>query len=131
MTGVPWELSCAPRELHEKTMDIFGAPPQPSQQRERKRAARGKGKQPATSGGVKSALEPINERPPHQIRQDAATSTTDLAAQAQQGQLPQGSGSGFSSGGMGGQGGGDGGEAPRVHKAQINALAKMLSALRR
>lgn len=128
MTGVPWELSCAPRELHDKSMDIFGAPPQP--QRERKRAARGKGKQPATSGGVKSALEPINERPSNQIRQDAATSTTDLAAQAHQGQLPQGSG-GAGSGGMGGQGGGDGGEAPRVHKAQINALAKMLSALRR
>jgi hypothetical protein len=65
---------------------------------------------------VKSALEPINERP-HQVRQDAATSTTDLAVQVQQGS---------------GQGQGqDGGEAPKVHKAQINALAKMLSALRR
>ena len=114
MTGVPWELGCAPRELHQKEMDIFGGPPQ--QQRERKRAGRGKGKQPATSVGAKSALEPINERPQHaQIRQDAATSTTDLAEQ----------GSGV------GQGQGDGGEAPRVHKAQINALAKMLSALRR
>jgi hypothetical protein len=49
----------------------------------RKRARRGKGKQPATSGGVfiKSALELMNERPHHQIRQDAATSTTDSAAQ--------------------------------------------------
>jgi serine/threonine protein kinase len=114
MNGVPWELGCAPRDLHQKEVDIFGTPPQP---RERKRAGRGgggKGKQPVTSGGVKSALEPINERP-HQFRQDAATSTTDLAGQVQQGQ---------------GQGQ-DGGEAPKVHKAQINALAKMLSALRR
>jgi hypothetical protein len=118
MSGVPWELGCAPRELHQKEMDIFGAPPQQQQprERERKRAGRGKGKQPATSGSVvvKSALEPINERPHHQIRQDAATSTTDLAAQE-------------GSAGLGG----DGSEAPRVHKAQINALAKMLSALRR
>jgi len=99
-------------------MDVFGAPAQQQQprERERKRAGRGKGKQPATSVGVvKSALEPINERPHHQIRQDAATSTTDLAAQ-------EGSSAGL---------GGDGSEAPRVHKAQINALAKMLSALRR
>jgi len=96
-------------------VDIFGSPPQ---QRERKRAGRGKGKQPATSGGGKSALEPITERP-QQIRQDAATSTTDLAAQE-----------GGSGGSGQGQGQGDG-EAPRVHKAQINALAKMLSALRR
>ncbi|KAF8262881.1 kinase-like domain-containing protein [Lactarius quietus] len=114
LTGVPWELTCVPRELNQKDVDIFGSPPQ---QRERKRAGRGKGKQPAPSGGGKSALEPINERP-QQIRQDAATSTTDLAAQE------GGGGSGQ------GQGQGDG-EAPRVHKAQINALAKMLSALRR
>jgi hypothetical protein len=64
---------------------IYSVPPQQQQprERERKRAGRGKGKQPATSGSVvvKSALEPINERPHHQIRQDAATSTTDLAAQ--------------------------------------------------
>jgi len=119
MYGVPWELGCAPRELHQKDVN-FGAPPQP---RERKRAGRGggKGKQPVTSGGVKSALEPINERPHHhpQVRQDAATSTTDLTGQGQQ---QQGSGQGL---------GPDGGEAPKVHKAQINALAKMLSALRR
>ena len=117
MSGVPWELGCAPRELHQKEMDVFGAPPQqqPPRERERKGAGRGKGKQPATSGSVlfKSSLEPINERP-HLIRQDAATSTTDLAAQE-------------GSAGLGG----DGSEAPRVHKAQINALAKMLSALRR
>ena len=87
MTGVPWELGCAPRDLNEKGMDFFGAPPPQQRDRERKRAGRGKGKQPATSGGVKSALEPINERPHHQIRQDAATSTTDLAATAERAEL--------------------------------------------
>jgi hypothetical protein len=46
MTGAPWEFGCAPRELHEMEMDIFGAPPQ---QWEFKRARCGKGKQLATS----------------------------------------------------------------------------------
>ncbi len=113
--------------MHRKgEIDTFGSPPPP---RERKRAGRGgggKSKQPATSGGGKSALEPINERPP-QVRLDAATSTTDLAAQV------GGAGFGQQQGGSQGQGQGplDGAEAPKVHKAQINALAKMLSALRR
>lgn len=46
MTGAPWEFGCAPRELHEMEMDIFGAPPQ---QWEFKRARCGKGEQLATS----------------------------------------------------------------------------------
>jgi hypothetical protein len=126
MTGVPWELSGAPRQLHQES---FGAPPPP---RERKRAARGGGKckQPATGTGSKSALEPITERPQHlqtQYRQDAATSTTDLASQAI-GQLGAGPGQGLNGQGQAGQ---DGGDGPKVGKAQINALAKMLSALRR
>ncbi len=124
LNGVPWELSGAPRH--------FGSPP-PA--RERKRAARGggKGKQPTTGTTGKSALEPINERPQHQMqmqcRQDAATSTTDLSFQVQ--------GSQTGAGGQGqplhgqGQGGQQDGEAPKVGKAQINALAKMISALRR
>ena len=130
MNGVPWELSGAPRQLHQKDMDIFGPPPAP---RERKRAGRGggKGKQAATVTGGKSALEPINERPQHhaQYRQDAATSTTDLAAQ---GQGQHGAGQGQGSHGQG-QGGQDGGEAPRAGRAQINTLtlAKILSTLRR
>lgn len=126
MTGVPWEVSGAPRQLHQ---DSFNAPPPP---RERKRTARGvgKGKQPAPGTGSKSALEPITERPQHlqtQYRQDAATSTTDLASQAI-GQLGAGPGQGLNGQGQGGQ---DGGDGPKVGKAQINALAKMLSALRR
>ena len=78
-------------------MAIFGGPPQ--QERERKRAGRGKGKQPATSVGMKSALRQINERPWHaQIKQDAATSTTDLAEQG------SGVGQGQGDGGRGAQG---------------------------
>ncbi|KAI9511209.1 kinase-like protein [Russula earlei] len=119
MTGVPWELSGAPRQLHQKEMDIFGVPPQP---RERKRAGRGggKGKQPVTGTASKSALEPINERPQHQAhyRQDAATSTTDLPSQAQQGQGLHGQG----------QSGQDCSEAPRTGR---HTLHKMLSALMR
>ena len=121
MSGVPWELSGAPRQLHQRDMDIFGSPPAP---RERKRAGRGggKGKQPTTCTGGKSALEPINERPQHQAqyRQDAATSTTDLT-------VGGGPGQGLLHGqGQGGQQ--DSGEAPKAGK---NALAKMISALRR
>jgi hypothetical protein len=129
MNGVPWELSGAPRQLHQKEMDIFGAPPQP---RERKRAARGggKGKQPATGTGGKSALEPITERPQHhtQYRQDAATSTTDLATQSQ-GQHGTGHVQGSHGQGLGGQDSG-GGEAPKIGKAHANALAKILSFVR-
>jgi len=135
MTGVPWELSGAPRQLHQKDMDIFGAPP--PQSRERKRTGRGggsgKGKQPASGTTGKSALEPINERPQPQMqyRQDAATSTTDLGSQVQ-GQQGAGQGQGSHGQGQGGQDG-SGGEAPRTGRAQINinALHKMLSALRR
>lgn len=127
MNGVPWELSGAPRQLHQKDMDIFGVPPLP---RERKRAGRGggKGKQPATGTAGKSALEPITERPQQtQYRQDAATSTTDLASQTQ-GQQGAGQGQGLQQG----QGGGrDNGGAPKMGRAQISALAKMLSALGR
>jgi hypothetical protein len=108
-------------------MDIFGAPPQP-----RKRAARGggKGKQPATGTGGKSALEPITERPQHhpQYRQDAATSTTDLATQSQ-GQHGAGHGQGSHGQGLGGQDGGVG-EAPKMGKAHANTLAKILSLMR-
>ncbi len=124
MNGVPPELGSAPRH--------FGSPP-PA--RERKRAARGagKGKQSTTGTGGKSALEPINERPQHQMqcRQDAATSTTDLTYQAQGSQAGVGQGQGLPLHGQGQGGQQDTGEAPKVGKAQINALAKMISALRR
>jgi hypothetical protein len=98
MTGIPWELSPAPRQRY------FGAPPLP-----RKRG----GKQPATGT---AALEPINEH----HRQDAATSTTDLA-----GQLGAETGQGLSELGKGRQ---DGSVAPKMVKAPVNALARIVSA---
>lgn len=65
-----------------------------------------------------------------QCRRDAATSTTDLTYQVQGPQTGAGQGQGLL---LHGQGGGqqDSGEPPKVGKAQINALAKMISALRR
>ena len=66
----------------------------------------------------KNALEPINEqgRPvPVSSRTDAATSTTDLS-------VPFASEA---------DAGADAGGPKKVQKGQINALAKMLSALRR
>jgi len=129
MNGVPWELSGAPRQLHQRDMDIFGPPPAP---RERKRAARGggKGKQPTTGTGGKIPLEPINERFQHQVqcRQDAATSTTDLTSQGSGGAGP---GQGLLLHGQGQGGQQDSRDAPKVGKAQNNALARVFSALRR
>lgn len=103
MNGVPWELDQLPRGQHPNPVgDIFGSPPPPRKQRTRK------------PKDVK--LDTINERPAtsaagkvvDSVRRDAATSTTDLSGL-----------------------GGDGEGIKKVQKGQINALAKMLSALRR
>lgn len=102
MDGVPWELDELPRGQHPNPVgDIFGSPPPPRKQRTRK------------PKDVK--LDTINERPAAGVpkmaesqRRDASTSTTDL----------DGLGS-------------DGEGVRKVQKGQINALAKMLSALRR
>ncbi|KAH7926529.1 hypothetical protein BV22DRAFT_1008854 [Leucogyrophana mollusca] len=102
MSGVPWELYELPRQLHPNPVgDIFGAPPV---------------RKPRTRKPKDSKLDTISERPgapqkpPVHQRRDAATSTTEL--------------DGF--------GDGDNDGAPKkVQKGQINALAKMLSALRR
>jgi len=103
MDGVPWELHQLPRGQHPNPVgDIFGSPPV--------RKARTRKPKDAT-------LDTITERPPNSAalklesqRRDAATSTTDLS-------------------GLGGKEEGDG--FKKVQKGQINALAKMLSALRR
>jgi hypothetical protein len=108
MTGVPWELDELPRQLHPNPVgDIFGSPPVRKQRIRKTKDAK---------------LDTINERPgsngqktqamlQQQQRLDVATSTTDL------------SGTAF---------GKDEPESPKkVQKGQINALAKMLSALRR
>ncbi|KAJ7128907.1 hypothetical protein C8R43DRAFT_1026320 [Mycena crocata] len=107
MNGVPWELDQLPRGQYPNPVgDIFGAPPV---------------RQPRTRKPKDLPLGTIAERPPVPAsqkspefqRRDAATSTTDLS----------GSGSPREE---------EGGEGPKkVPKAQINALAKMLSALRR
>jgi len=104
MTGMPWELHELPRQLHPKPVgDIFGQPPV--------RKARTRKPNPN--------LDTISERPGHQKsplsqRQDASTSTTDLHGDASPGDEEFHEGS-----------------PKKVQKGQINALAKMLSALRR
>jgi len=103
MSGIPWELSEVPRGQHPNAQgDIFGSPPQPRKQRTRKQKD--------------TRLDTINERPTGQKaaefqRRDASTSTTDLS------RMPAGKD--------------ENEQIKRVQKGQINALAKMLSALRR
>jgi hypothetical protein len=102
MNGVPWELDQLPRGQYPNPVgDIFGSPPV---------------RQPRTRKPKDLQLGTIAERPqaslksPELQRQDAATSTTDLSGSPRE----------------------EDGEGPKkVPKAQINALAKMLSALRR
>lgn len=106
MSAVPWELDQLPRAQYPNNPvgDIFGSPPQ-------RKARTRKTKDPK--------LDTINERPghhggapraPENLRRDASTSTTDLAGNGKE----------------------EGSEnVKKVQKGQINALAKMLSALRR
>jgi len=102
MNGISLELEQAPRGQYSNAYgDISGSPPQARKQRTKKKD---------------NKLDTINERPAaHKLaehqRRDAATSTTDL---------------GRPSGGKD-----EGEQIKRVQKGQINALAKMLSALRR
>ncbi|KAG6375430.1 kinase-like protein [Boletus reticuloceps] len=105
LSGVPWELDQLPRQQHSNPDgDIFGQPPQ---------------RKPRTRKPKDPKLDTISERPgapqKHivQLRRDAATSTTDLDG------LRENSETGAE------------GVPKKVQKGQINALAKMLSALRR
>ncbi|KAF8629245.1 hypothetical protein AX17_005824 [Amanita inopinata Kibby_2008] len=104
MNGIPWELDQLPRGQHPNPVgDIFGSPPT-RKQRTRKHKD--------------NKLDTITERPnatgqrivEYQSR-DASTSTTDL------GRLSCGKD--------------ESEQVKKVQKGQINALAKMLSALRR
>ncbi|TFK54304.1 kinase-like protein [Heliocybe sulcata] len=103
MTGMPWELHELPRQLHPKPVgDIFGQPP----------VRKARTRKPNAN------LDTISERPgqpksplSQSLRQDAATSTTDLHDDDPEEYLE--------------------GSPKKVQKGQINALAKMLSALRR
>lgn len=102
MDGIPWELNQLPRGQYPNPVgDIFGSPPV-RKQRTRK-----------SQKDLK--LDTITERPavlgqksPENLRRDASTSTTDL-------------GNGIAA---------DADGVRKVQKGQINALAKMLSALR-
>jgi len=104
MNGVPWELAQLPRGQHPNPVgDIFGSPPVRKQRTRKPKDLK---------------LDTITERPPtgqkvspEALRRDASTSTTDLAKQVKED--------------------GDGPKKGIVQKGQINALAKMLSALRR
>ncbi|GBE81412.1 kinase-like protein [Sparassis crispa] len=106
MTGTPWELYELPRQMYHNPEDVkYGAPPVRT-----RRAPKHKD----------TKLDTISERPhkasPLAQRHDASTSTTELD------RLPQ----------RESEDGSYEGSSPRkVQKGQINALAKMLSALRR
>lgn len=110
MDGIPWELDQLPRGQHPNPIgDIFGSPPV-RKQRTRKPPPKD------------LKLDTITERPsgptssqksPEHLLRDASTSTTDLG-----GVVPN-------------NGKDDGEGVKKVQKGQINALAKMLSALRR
>lgn len=116
MEGVPWELNELPRGQHPNPVgDIFGKPPV---------------RKPRTRKPKDLKLDTINERPPMSAaptsnsrkspgfqRQDAATSTTDLGGVAARASAGGSEDSDW--------------QNKKVQKGQINALAKMLSALRR
>jgi hypothetical protein len=114
MTGVPWELNEMPRQMHPDPMGVIFSSPPPRRKRENGNGARN---QKQTTGTTKDnkKLDTISERPPGPSM-DASTSTTDLSNGGnvgKEGDLPDGAG------------------PKKVQKGQINALAKMLSALRR
>jgi len=106
MDGVPWELDQLPRGQHPNPVgDIFGSPPV------RKQLTR-KPKDLKLDTITERPLHPTSQKSPEYLRRDASTSTTDLG-----GVFPNGKD--------------DGDSVKKVQKGQINALAKMLSALRR
>lgn len=115
MTGVPWALDELPRQLQPNISgDIFGMPPAaPRKQRTRK----------------PKDLPTINERPNYTTSSKAPPTKSPLSQRLDAGRSST-SLHRHSSEGEDGEERADG--TPRkVQKGQINALAKMLSALRR
>lgn len=112
ITGTPWELYQLPRQMYPNPDDAkFGGPPT-----RKRRANKPKdlvldtiNERPAAAQSTGSA----NPKSPLGQRQDAATSTTDLDRAEREST------------------GSHEGSPRKVQKGQINALAKMLSALRR
>ncbi|KAI0790653.1 hypothetical protein C8Q75DRAFT_806056 [Abortiporus biennis] len=107
VTGIPWELDQLPRQMHPNPEDVrFGTPPV-----RKRRAPKSK-----DSSGLGTIDEWPNKNVPSPLgqRADASTSTTDLDRASSNGDHD-----------------GSPSSPRKVQKGQINALAKMLSALRR
>ncbi|KAL0581822.1 hypothetical protein V5O48_000190 [Marasmius crinis-equi] len=116
MDGVPWELFELPRgQRAEPIGEAFnGNQNPPSSPAPRKQRSRKKLKDNTTGLDTISERAPSHKVPPA-MRRDAATSTSDLTTH-----------------GSGGGGGGDDNRPQKaLQKQQINALGRMLSALRR
>jgi hypothetical protein len=122
MNGVPWSLGQLPRQCHIRPEgDIFGSPPVRKNNKkqglstinERERLASSPPTSPNTysswRSGPKSPADAVSSGSAKSVGvcKDAATSTTDLTGDQ------------------------DIDGHKKVQKAQINTLAKMLSALRR
>jgi hypothetical protein len=104
MTGVPWELSQLPRGFHANIA---------SEMPVRKHRVRKPPKE-LPLGTINERPGSATSKPPALQRRDASTSTTDLAGTVRD------------------HAGKEDGDSPKkVQRGQINALAKMLSALRR
>ncbi|KAJ3473053.1 hypothetical protein NLI96_g13156 [Meripilus lineatus] len=113
VTGTPWELDQLPRQMYANPDDVrFGSPPVRN-----KRRAKQKDPKLDTINEWSGQKPQQHGSSPLAQRQDAMTSTTGLDGDAL---------------GEPGDAAGANGTSPRkVQKGQINALAKMLSALRR
>lgn len=111
VTGTPWELNVLPRQMYRNPDDVqFSAPP-----------VRKPRRVPKSNLSESVGLGTISERPHHKEpiaqRMDASTSTTELDTLARDRDRDSN--------------GSHEGTPRKVQKGQINALAKMLSALRR
>lgn len=112
MDGVPWLIDELPRGQHVNPINDTLRPP-----------ASRKPVRKSNKAAVDVKLDTINERPtlplapksPENVRRDASTSTTDLDGLVGSGANKEDAD----------------GSNKKVQKGQINALAKMLSALRR
>ena len=113
MAGVPWELGEPARQMHPSAVGgVSGSLPS---QRKRGNSSGTRSNNQSTGTIKENKLDTISERPIGQSM-DASTSTTDLGS---------GGGAGKDADMLDGTG------PKKVQKGQINALAKMLSALRR
>ncbi|KZS98367.1 Pkinase-domain-containing protein [Sistotremastrum niveocremeum HHB9708] len=119
MTGIPWALDQLPRQCHPRPEgDIFGSPPE-RKKNDKRRGRTGPlgtiNERPSSGPDTSPKSSPITAGPPVPplaLKQDAATSTTDLTRDKDSDDA-------------------DSTGPKKVHKGQINTLAKMLRAVRR